>query len=245
MEVLENIKNSIKKDVLADIQKASTFFRGLSIVNTLFYLVAIFAGAHYGLKLIRNTNTNTKTLVEHESDIRLLLKNIEVMNEPAVLLKIVREKAPTLPAEAQCRAANTIYQVCSARGVEVSLACALAEVESGFNPTIHDSGVGAVGWFQVMPSSAMPYMDLQMGGYSREKLRDPITNAICGINIFANLVREALESGNSPDKAIELALGHYNCGPVISSNGYAEKVLRKREIYRERFETSLKELGKS
>ena len=43
---------------------------------------------------------------------------------------------------------------------------------------------------------------------------------------------------------MELGLGHYNCGNVILSNGYASKVLNSSMKYKERFETSIKELHK-
>jgi len=95
-----------------------------------------------------------------------------------------------------------------------------------------------------MTGSAKPYMNFVFGGYSRERLKDPIINSICGLNILADYRDSALELGLTETKALEIGLGHYNCGNVIIANGYANKVLKASEKYKERFETSLKELRK-
>lgn len=238
MKLLEDLNEDIQKDI----KKAKNYFKSISAIHALILIAAICGGCWFGIKVLRTLNFHTNTIVSQESNIELLLKNVQVMNEPAVLLKIIRECAPSLPAESQARSADAIFRTCSARGIPVHLACGLSAIESQMNPYTNDSSVGAVGWFQVMPSSARPYMNFNFGGYSKERLKDPVTNAICGLNIFADLRDAALERGLSEEQAIINALGHYNCGNEIQNNGFAKDVLSKAKYYKSRFETSMKEL---
>ena len=235
---LTELAEALKEEIREDIRKSGRFFKHLSLFHTLLILL-LFCGSLWFLKIITKQNI---TLNQQANNLELLMKNVQVMNEPAVLLKIIQEKAPTLPAETQCRIADTWFRVCSSRNIPLWIACGVAEVESGFNPNIKDSGAGAVGWLQVMPRYSKPYMNLMLGGYAKDKLKDPITNSICGLNILADCRDESLELGFDPQKAMELGLGHYNCGNVIINNGYASKVFSAASKYKDRFETSLKEL---
>lgn len=237
-DILEAFKNDVQKDVA----KGLSFFKHLSLAHSIFLILAICGGLWFGVFATRKLSSHTVILNKQEGNIELLLKNMQVMNEPAVLLKIIREKAPGLPAETQARAADAIFRVCAARRIEIWLACGLAEVESGFNPQVKDSDAGAVGWFQVMTGSARDLMNFTMGGYSKERLREPITNSICGLNIFANYRDAELERGKSMEEATRIGLGHYNCGNEILNNGFAQKVFSHTKIYQGRFETSMKEL---
>lgn len=240
MTVMERIRNSIKKDLQEDIHKASRFFKNLSVLNTLFLVISISVGTYFGARILRLFKTQVQVQVQQGSDLEVLMRNVQVMNEPAILLKIIREKAPKLPAETQARATDTIFRVCTSRNIPMWLACGLAEVESGMDPFTKDSSTGAKGWYQVMPSTARPFMDtMSGGGYSPEKAREPITNAICGLNYFANLRDEALEMGMSQEKATNYALFHY--GPGTES--YPGLVLKAAAVFKARFETPMKELG--
>lgn len=236
------VLDELNQDIQNDIKKAKNYFKSISAIHALILISAICGGCWFGIKIIRTLNFHTTTIVKQESNIEVLMKNVQVMNEPAVLLKIIRESAPDLPAESQARSADAIFRTCSARNIPVYLACGLSSVESQINPFTNDSSVGAVGWFQVMPSSARPYMNFIFGGYSRERLKDPVTNAICGLNILADLRDSALERGLNEEQAIINALGHYNCGNEIQNNGFAKNVLSKAKYYQSRFETSMKEL---
>lgn len=243
-EVFEKLTETMKEDLREDAAKATKFFKSLSVVNTLFLIILAGCAAWFSVKVLRELSSHSTTMVKQESNIELLMKNVQVMNEPAVLLKIIREKAPNMPAETQARAVDAIFRTCAARNIPLPVACGLAETESSFNPNIQDSSAGAVSWFQVMISSAKPYMNFLMGGYSLVRLREPVTNAICGINILGDLRDAELEIGRSPEQAMRIALGHYNCGNIILKNGFPETVLANAKIYQERFETSMKELRK-
>lgn len=239
---MSKIFEELSQDIQNDVKKAKNWFKGISAIHALILISAICGGCWFGVKIIRTLNFHTTTIVKQESNIEVLMKNIQVMNEPAVILKIIRESAPGLPAESQARAADAIFRTCSARNIPVHLACGLAHIESQINPFTNDSSAGAVGWFQVMPSSARPYMNFSFGGYSHDRLKDPITNAICGLNILADYRDAALERGLDDERAIINALGHYNCGNEIQNNGFAKDVLSKAKYYQSRFETSMKEL---
>lgn len=240
MTKLNELAEAFKRDIQEDIHKAGRFFKNLSLFNTLVLLVLLSSAVWF----FRITVKQNATLNQQATSLELLMKNVQVMNEPAILLRIIQEKAPTLPAETQCQIADTWFRICSSRNIPLWIACGVADVESTFNPNVKDSGAGATGWFQVMPRYARPYMNLMLGGYSREHLRDPLTNSICGLNILADFRDESLELGYDAQKAMELGLGHYNCGNVIINNGYANKVFSASAKYKERFETSLKELHK-
>lgn len=239
MSKLNDLAEALKKDIQEDIKKSSRFFKSLSVFHTLLILLLI-CGSAWFFKIITKQGV---TLNQQATNLELLMKNVQVMNEPAVLLKIIQEKAPNLPAETQCRAADAWFRICSARNIPIWIACGIVETESRFIPDIENPS-GATGWFQVMPRYARPYMNLMLGGYAKEKLKDPVTNSICGLNIIADFRDAELELGNDPQKAMELGLGHYNCGNVIIQNGYASRVFAAASRYKERFETPLKELHK-
>lgn len=238
MSKLKELAEAFKQDIQEDIRRSGRFFKQLSVFHTLL-IILLFLGSFWLFKIITKQGV---TLNQQANNLELLMKNVQVMNEPAVLLKIVQEKTPNLPAETQCRIADTWFRICSSRNIPLWVACGVAEVESGFKADIGESSAGAVGWFQVMPRYARPYMNLMLGGYAKDKLKDPVTNSICGLNILADFRDESLDLGFDPQKAMELGLGHYNCGNVIINNGYASKVFRAADKYKNRFETSLKEL---
>jgi soluble lytic murein transglycosylase-like protein len=244
-EVLDTFQQDVRKEIGNEIKTASVFFKRMSLAQTFFLVCTIGVGVWFATKVIHTLHDYSGVMNKQGSNIELLMKNIQVMNEPAVLLKIIREKAPTLPAETQCRATDAIFRTCEARNIPLPLACAIAEVESRFNPAIKDSPTGAVGWFQTMPAYARSYMNFFFGGYSREHLREPVTNAIVGLNEFADLRDAAKELGLDDLAAIKDALGHYNWGNTIGSSAYAIDVLNRAKVFADRFETSLKELRKT
>lgn len=91
---------------------------------------------------------------------------------------------------------QTIADVAQQYGVDPSVALELATVESGLNPSAVSSK-GAVGLFQVLPSTA---------GMAAAQLMDPATNIGAGIAYLASLLGQY---GGDYSKA----LAAYNWGP--------------------------------
>lgn len=124
--------------------------------------------------------------------------------------------------------AERIEQIALAEGIDVQLAFGLVSTESEFNRRAV-SPVGAVGYTQLMPSTARYFRpDLE-----REDLFDRDTNLRLGFRFLKTLIEKY--HGNVP-----LALTAYNRGPdkvdgILRNggdpdNGYARLVMRKRTI---------------
>ena len=122
--------------------------------------------------------------------------------------------------------AERIEEIALAEGIDVKLAFGLVATESEFNRRAV-SPVGAVGYTQLMPSTARYFRpDLE-----REDLFDRDTNLRLGFRFLKTLITKY--NGN-----VELALTAYNRGPdkvdgILRvggdpDNGYARLVMRKR-----------------
>lgn len=119
--------------------------------------------------------------------------------------------------------AASIEDIALAEGIEVPLAFELVRVESEFNARAV-SPVGAVGYTQLMPSTARQLQP----GVTREKLFDRDTNLRLGFRFLKYLL-------NRYDGNRQLALLAYNRGPervdelrrmgIDPNNGYAAMVL--------------------
>src|SRR5216110_3989784 len=101
--------------------------------------------------------------------------------------------------------AAAIYDVALAEGVDPALAFRLVKVESGFNPQAK-SKVGAIGYTQVLPSTARLYEP----GLTTAQLYDRGTNLRLGFRYLRDLLERY--EGN-PDAKLRLALLAYNRGP--------------------------------
>ena len=120
--------------------------------------------------------------------------------------------------------AERIEDIALAEGVDAHLAFGLVAIESEFNRRAV-SPVGAVGYTQLMPSTARYFRP----GLEREALFDRDTNLRLGFRFLRTLIEKY--NGN-----VELALLAYNRGPdrvdaILREggdpdNGYARAVLR-------------------
>jgi soluble lytic murein transglycosylase-like protein len=97
--------------------------------------------------------------------------------------------------------AERIEDIARAEGIDPALAFGLVRAESEFNPRAV-SPVGAVGYTQLMPSTAR-YLK---PGVSRAELFDRDTNLRIGFRYLAGLIRQY-------DGNVNLALLAYNRGP--------------------------------
>jgi soluble lytic murein transglycosylase-like protein len=121
-----------------------------------------------------------------------------------------------------------IYDVALAEGVDPVLAFRLVKVESGFKPNAK-SKVGAIGFTQVLPSTARLYEP----GITVKQLYDRSTNLRIGFRYLRDLMERY--EGN-PEAKLRLALLAYNRGPgrvqqVLDAgrdpeNGYATAIMK-------------------
>src|SRR6266576_271291 len=124
--------------------------------------------------------------------------------------------------------AAAIYDVALAEGVDPALAFRLVKVESGFNSKAK-SKVGALGYTQVLPSTARLYEP----GLTTEQLYDRGTNLRLGFRYLRDLLERY--EGNA-DAKLRLALLAYNRGPgrvqelldagKDPQNGYAAALMK-------------------
>src|SRR5881392_3273294 len=124
--------------------------------------------------------------------------------------------------------AAAIYDVSLAEGVDPALAFRLVRVESGFKGTAK-SKVGAIGYTQVLPSTARLYEP----GLTTAQLFERNTNLRLGFRYLRDLLERY--EGN-PDAKLRLALLAYNRGPgrvqelldagKDPQNGYATALMK-------------------
>lgn len=123
--------------------------------------------------------------------------------------------------------AQAIYDLSLAEGVDPALAFRLVKTESAFNPKAK-SRVGAIGYTQVLPSTARLYEP----GLTTKQLYDRNTNLRLGFRYLRDLLERY--EGN-PEAKLRLALLAYNRGPgkvqeLLDAgrdpqNGYAAHVM--------------------
>jgi soluble lytic murein transglycosylase-like protein len=123
---------------------------------------------------------------------------------------------------------GAIYDVALAEGVDPALAFRLVKAESGFKQKAK-SKVGAIGYTQVLPSTARLYEP----GLTVQQLYDRNTNLRIGFRYLRDLLERY--EGN-PEAKLRLALLAYNRGPskvqeVLDAgrdpeNGYAAAVMK-------------------
>jgi len=124
--------------------------------------------------------------------------------------------------------AAAIYDVSLAEGVDPALAFRLVRVESGFKPNAK-SKVGAIGYTQILPSTARLYEP----GLTTTQLYERNTNLRLGFRYLRDLLERY--EGN-PDAKLRLALLAYNRGPgrvqelldagKDPQNGYATALMK-------------------
>jgi hypothetical protein len=106
------------------------------------------------------------------------------------------------------------------QGVPISLAMAVAQVESNFDPLAR-SHAGARGVMQIMPATAEG--DL---GVSRYALYDAQTNIEAGIRFLKHLIKVY-------DGRVDIALSHYNGGSAVNHHGELRVIPATKRYVRE------------
>jgi len=125
--------------------------------------------------------------------------------------------------------AAAVLDAALAEGVEPGLAFALVKAESDFNPRAR-SPAGAVGYTQILPSTARLYEP----GLAERQLYERRTNLHLGFRYLRDLL-ERYEG--APEAQTRLALLAYNRGPATvqalldagrdPQNGYSTSVLKR------------------
>lgn len=232
--------------VLWDIKKVTSRvrrFTHLSLANLLLLLIGIGAVTYGGHRLFQLQTQHTVAQNELTKELFYVRQNIEAVSTPAVLQKIIREKLPTLSPDVQCAVTDMTYRTALFRGVPLPIALAIPDNETldrttGGWDVNATSEAGAMGQYQVMPVCARPYMNFALGGFSHERLKDPVRNAFCGINIIADWYEECGDWAQ--------AVAHYNSGYVINdrSRSYSQRVMARAKEYELRFATPMKEFNR-
>jgi hypothetical protein len=128
-------------------------------------------------------------------DIKLILRNLSGGES---LREEKKDKKTTQESYNKELIKDKIVEYSILTGLNPRLALAVAQVESGLNPTAR-SPRGAIGVFQIMPSLAREY------GYSADELFDPDVSICLGIRIL----KEYMDYFNND---IKLALSAYHAG---------------------------------
>lgn len=123
-----------------------------------------------------------------------------------------------------------IYEICAEENVPVTLAMAMIEHESGFNPEV----VSSTDDYGLMQINVINHEQLEEQ-YRCADMTDPYQNVFCGIKIIGSYIEKY-------EGDISKALMAYNMGDYgavkaweegITSTGYSEKILALMRTYEE------------
>jgi soluble lytic murein transglycosylase-like protein len=144
----------------------------------------------------------------------------------AVSISDANQKRPVARHEVK----QLVIQEAARLRVPISLALAVAHVESNFNPTARSSK-GARGVMQIMPTTARGEY-----GIAPNLLWNPRLNIRLGLHFLKRLIRRY-------EGRVDLALSHYNGGSAVgrppharvipATARYVAKVRRLRRHYRD------------
>jgi len=199
--------------------------RGAALLVTAL-IVSALAGSRSG---VRADEEASPTLPVIAAEVRAISQRLEtVRGELAVARAQAQRAEAILRYSGQYQVpgdlASGIYDIAVSEGIETDVAFRLVKVESNFRPEA-TSGRGAIGYTQILPSTAEFYER----GLSVAQMRERDVNLRLGFRFLRDLLRRY-------DGDIELALLAYNRGPARveeilmqggdPANGYARKVLK-------------------
>ena len=198
--------------------------RGAALLVTAL-IVGALAGSSSG---VRADEEASPALTVIAAEVRAISRRLEaVRGELAVARAQAQRAEAILRYSGQYQVpgdlASGIYDIAVSEGIETDVAFRLVKVESNFRPEA-TSGRGAIGYTQILPSTAEFYER----GLSVAQMRERDVNLRLGFRFLRDLLRRY-------DGDIELALLAYNRGPgrveeILMqggdpANGYARKVL--------------------
>lgn len=155
---------------------------------------------------------------------KLALTNYTENNKKNILLKLI-DTNTKIPVEQKVKLRDTIYDLCYIKNIPLSLICGLIEVESEWNPSAL-SEANAKGLFQILPSTAKPYLRYEKIDYAEDTLFDPVVSAIVGISYLYDLQSGHVESGKTKKDDYTLCLHSYFWGVHATYELYGKKDMR-------------------
>lgn len=198
--------------------------RGAALLATVL-VVSALAGSRSGVRADEEASPALTVIAAEVRAISLRLESVR--GELAVARAQAQRAEAILRYSGQYQIpgdlASAIYDIAVSEGIETDVAFRLVKVESDFRPEA-TSGRGAIGYTQILPSTAEFYER----GLSEAQMRERDVNLRVGFRFLRDLLRRY-------DGDIELALLAYNRGPgrveeILMqggdpANGYARKVL--------------------
>lgn len=161
------------------------------------------------------------------------VKQAEIPKHVKPVLAVIDQKLPSLAAEERGELAVLFVDLCRKYRFSPAMVLGLIEVESSFRPLV-ESGKGAVGLMQLLPSTAAPLAkELGLPWNGAESLRDPKFNLRLGFHYLAYLRSRFQERSHY--------VTAYNWGPTRVSQmisqreqlplGYFQKIQRLQKNY--------------
>jgi len=219
-------------------QKPLNWLHGILGFIVLLISITTLIGGGYIL------NKNIQTTQRNSDQLELLNKNYVLQNQQTILLKIIDQnlrdskdlKLGSAPIEEKVKLSQTFYELSILKKIPLSLLCAIAETESGWN-THAISEAGCVGILQVTPRYARVYLREKGLNYKPDIWFDPIVNSICGISILCDFQDDCLEKGLATPDNFTYATRCYFWGPATRGNvfdmNYSMKVIESQKKYKE------------
>jgi soluble lytic murein transglycosylase-like protein len=183
------------------------------LTNTAFVIIALSAAAFGGKILYIKMDKIDKTN-------QLAIANLTESNKRNVLLKLIDTKMD-IPIEQKVKLRDTIYDLAYVKEIPLPLICGLIEIESQWNPNAV-SEANTKGLFQILPSTARPYLRYERIEYTEKVLFDPIKSTIVGISYLADLHAGHIEAGKN-DNDFMLSLHSYFWGSENTKILYSKK----------------------
>lgn len=124
-----------------------------------------------------------------------------------------------------------IYEICADEGVPVTLAIAMIEHESGFNPEV----ISSTDDYGLMQINSINHSNLEKK-YRTTDMLNPYQNVFCGISIIGSYIEKYEDYGKA---LMAYNMGEYGAKKAwengVTSTKYSEKILSLMDKYEEVF----------
>lgn len=124
-----------------------------------------------------------------------------------------------------------IYEICADEGVPVTLAIAMIEHESGFNPEV----ISSTDDYGLMQINSINHSNLEKK-YRTADMLNPYQNVFCGISIIGSYIEKYEDYGKA---LMAYNMGEYGAKKAwengVTSTKYSEKILSLMDKYEEVF----------
>jgi hypothetical protein len=190
---------------------------GSAIVLLVLLSVALVGGIGYILYRQEQREQN------RDQRMNMFLSYVQILNEQYAVreyleMRIGDRQSP----EVKSQMAVELIEGCKRGNIPFHLALAIPGVESTWqsNPRPTVAGAG-VGYWQVMPNTAISYFKRRGWTFTMEALQDPVKNTAIALDILQDYHEASVISGQSNAEDWVIALWNYNG----KGETYARKVL--------------------